>query len=365
MLELREFESIPSPALLVFPAIVRANLQAAVRIAGSPDRLRPHVKTHKTREIVRLELELGVGKHKCATLAEASLLAQCGATDILLAYPLVGPNVSLFADLIGQFPAARFAAIADDLVAARRLSAEMSRRGLACDLLLDLNVGQNRTGVPIGADAAGLYGEFARLPGLRPGGLHVYDGHHRQESADERSRAVAELLSQVREFRTELGRRHWPTPRLVLGGTPTFPIHARCADDGVECSPGTFVLHDAGYRDRYDDIRDFRPAAAVLTRLVSRPGANRLTFDVGTKAIAADPPLELRCQLVGLEDARIVAHNEEHLVLESDRAGQFQVGDGFLAIPTHVCPTMALYPAALTVEDGRATGRWAIAARDR
>src|SRR5271166_3678434 len=84
--------SIFSPALLFYKDLIRNNIAEAVRIAGDPSRLRPHVKTHKTPEIVRLCLDAGITKHKCATLAEAEMLATSGAQDIFLAYPLVGPN---------------------------------------------------------------------------------------------------------------------------------------------------------------------------------------------------------------------------------------------------------------------------------
>ena len=106
--------AVPSPALLFYPALIRQNLRRAVEIAGGPDRLRPHVKTHKTREIVRLWLDLGVGKHKCATLAEAEMLAECGAPDVLIAYPLVGPNAERLAGLAERFPKTRFSTLADD-----------------------------------------------------------------------------------------------------------------------------------------------------------------------------------------------------------------------------------------------------------
>ena len=156
-----------------------------------------------------------------------------------------------------------------------------------------------------------------------------------------------------------------PVPRLVLGGTPTFPIHARRTEPGVECSPGTMVLHDVGYGTRFPDVSGFTPAAVVFTRVVSRPTPNRVTLDLGTKAIASDPPAGQRCQVLGVPDAVGVAHNEEHLVIETPAAERFHPGDGLYAIPAHVCPTVALYPRALTVEDGRVTGSWAIAARDR
>ena len=81
-----------SPALLFFKDLIRQNIAHALEMAGGPERLRPHVKTHKTREIVGMQLDMGITKHKCATLAEAEMLAGCGAPDVLLAYPMVGPN---------------------------------------------------------------------------------------------------------------------------------------------------------------------------------------------------------------------------------------------------------------------------------
>ncbi len=358
-------DTVPSPALLFYPALIRRNLRRAVEVAGGPDRLRPHVKTHKTREIVRLWLDLGVRKHKCATLAEAAMLAECGVPDVLIAYPLVGPNTDRLARLAERFPETRFATLADHPDAVRALSAAVAARGQTVDVLLDVDVGQHRTGIALGPAAAELYESFARLPGLRPGGLHVYDGHNRQEDPAERAAAVDALLGPVLEFRAALERRGLPVPRLVLGGTPTFPIHARRTEPGVECSPGTMVLHDVGYGTRFPDVSGFTPAAAVFTRVVSRPTPTRVTLDIGTKAVASDPPAGQRCRVLELPDAVGVGHNEEHLILETPAAGRFQPGDGCYALPAHVCPTVALYPRALTVEDGRVTGAWPIAARDR
>ena len=88
---IHDTSAIFSPALLFYKDIIRRNISQAIAVAGGVDRLRPHVKTHKTREIVRMELDAGISKHKCATLAEAEMLADCGAPDVLLAYPMVGP----------------------------------------------------------------------------------------------------------------------------------------------------------------------------------------------------------------------------------------------------------------------------------
>ncbi len=365
MYALTDPDAVASPALLFYPALIRRNLLRAIDVAGGPDRLRPHVKTHKTREIARLWLELGVRKHKCATLAEAEMLAGAGAPDVLIAYPLVGPNAGRLAALAERHPGTRFATLADHTDAARALSAAVAARKQQVDVLLDVDVGQHRTGIALGPAAAELYETIARLPGLTAGGLHVYDGHNRQQDPAERGAAVEALMGPVRAFRTALEQRGLPVPRLVLGGTPTFPLHARLRDPGVECSPGTMVLHDFGYGSRYPDVSGFTPAAVLLTRVVSRPTPERVSLDLGTKAVASDPPAGERCHLIDVPDFRAVGHNEEHLIIETPAAARYRPGDIVYALPAHVCPTVALYSRALTVEDGRVTGAWPIAARDR
>jgi D-serine deaminase-like pyridoxal phosphate-dependent protein len=147
-----------------------------------------------------------------------------------------------------------------------------------------------------------------------------------------------------------------------VGGTPTLPIHAELEIPGVECSPGTIVLHDDGYGSRYPDLK-FTPAALLLTRVVSRPAADRLCLDLGHKAVAADPAGP-RARLLEL-DSRPVVHSEEHLVIETAQAGTIPLGSPFLAIPTHICPTVALHRRAYVIEDGALAGQWEITARDR
>jgi D-serine deaminase-like pyridoxal phosphate-dependent protein len=354
-----------SPALLFYKDLIRRNIERAVAVVGGVDRLRPHVKTHKTREIVQMQREAGVRKFKCATIAEAEMLAGCGAPDVLLAYPLVGPNCRRFALLAAAFRDCRFSATVDDPEAATALAGELAAAGASADLLLDVEVGQRRTGVAPGDEAVALYEHLARLPAVRPGGLHVYDGHNHQADSTERVTAVERLLADVRRLRERLAAKGLPVSRLVFGGTPTFPFYARLDWPGAECSPGTFVLHDQGYGSRFPDVSGFTPAALLLTRVVSRPTANRVTFDLGTKAVASDPPAGQRCLLLDVPDYQAVLHNEEHLVIETPAASRYRPGDAVYAVPTHVCPTVALHRQAYVVEDGRVTGSWDIVARDR
>src|SRR5438309_3727065 len=104
---LSDVATVFSPSLVFFPELIRRNIQRVVEMAGSPQRLRPHVKTHKTREIARLLLDAGVTKHKCATIAEAEMRATAGAPDVLIAYPLAGPNLRRLVDLTPKYPHTR------------------------------------------------------------------------------------------------------------------------------------------------------------------------------------------------------------------------------------------------------------------
>ncbi|OAI45847.1 threonine aldolase [Planctomycetaceae bacterium SCGC AG-212-F19] len=353
-----------SPALIFYKDLIRRNIAAMLELAGSAARLRPHVKTHKTREIVRLQLEAGITKHKCATLAEAEMLAACRVPDVLLAYPLVGPNCGRMAKLVQVYPACRFSVVTDHPVAAKALSDAMATAGRPLDVLIDLDVGQHRTGIAPGAEAAKLYETIATLPGLRPGGLHVYDGHNHQESRCDREAAVTQLLEPVLELRDTLLKRGLPVERIVGGGTPTFPVWARLDLPGLECSPGTCVLHDHGYGSKFNEMK-FTPAALLLSRVISRPTPTRLTTDLGYKAIASDPPAGQRLTLLNVPDYKTVLQNEEHLVVESPAAESFAPGAEVYAMPTHICPTCALHRHAYVVENGKVTDRWEIVARDR
>ncbi|HWY85674.1 MAG TPA: D-TA family PLP-dependent enzyme [Gemmataceae bacterium] len=353
-----------SPAMLFYKDIIDRNLARIVSMAGGTTRLRPHVKTHKTREIARLELQIGITKHKCATLAEAEMLAQVNAPDVLVAYNMVGPNCARLARLIHKYPATRFSVLADHAVGARMLSDALTSAGTKVHVLIDLDVGQHRTGMAPGKEAVELYASFAHLPGLIPDGLSVYDGHNHQEAPAERAMAVQKLLGPVLALRSTLESKGLPVPRIVAGGTPTFPVFAKLDIPGLECSPGTCVLHDHSY-SRFADLADFMPAALLLTRVVSRPTPTRVTLDLGYKALASDPPAGKRCVLLNVPDYEPVLQNEEHFVIETSAAAQFLPGDVVYAVPTHICPTCAVHKQAYVVENNRVIGTWDIAARDR
>ncbi len=356
---IRDCEPLLSPSLVIFKEHLKRNLSTMIAMAGSADRLRPHVKTHKMSAIVKLESSLGITRHKCATIAEAEMIAQAGGLDVLISYPMVGPNVARLASLIERYPATVFRATAEDTESARRLSQAMARSQRPLGVLVDLDIGMGRTGIDV-ESAFELYRVIADLPGLEPDGLHAYDGHRREFDPEERRVAATGGVKAVLGLRDRLVASGLAVPRLVLGGTPSFPIHAGLDEPGVELSPGTCPLHDHGYATKFPDL-PFVPAAILLTRVISkRDGA--VTLDLGHKAVAADPAGD-RLRLLGVDEARLGPQSEEHLVIETST--ELAVGTPLLAIPTHVCPTVALHRWAYVVEGGEVVDRWNVDARDR
>lgn len=353
-------EEVASPALVVDEDRVRANIRRMVEaVGGDVARLRPHLKTHKMAEVIRMQMEAGIQKFKGATIAELELAGRCGAADVLLAYQPVGPNQGRLARLRETYAGTAYSAICDDEGVLRQLSALFADWPLR--VFIDVDCGMGRTGAS-GDAVKRLHDLAVTLPGVVAGGLHIYDGHiHAADLADRRREyeAAVELAGALVERCRPAG--------VIGGGSPTFPFHAsRSGASGFwECSPGTTVFWDAGYGEKHPDL-PYEPAAFLIARVVSKPGRDRLCLDLGHKALAAENPLTRRVRLLDLPGAQPVMHSEEHLVVEWNQAAQVPVGALIRALPIHICPTVALFSEAQVVRGGQVTGEvWKVAARDR
>jgi len=350
---------LPSPALLVEEDRVRANLARMNAMAGGPERLRPHVKTHKMPAVMKLVLEAGITKCKCATFEELDMATQAGVADILLAKQPVGPDVARFVERAEAFAGRdTLAVIVDDPAAVRQLAAAASSCNLSTplDVFIDVDVGFGRHGTA--PTRAIELAQTATTAGLRVQGWHVYDGHLTSPDPAERAVGFAALQAALKPLLA-----HGPT-RVVGGGSPTFGNHAGIIErDDLqwECSPGTPIFWDWGYGTRFPELA-FEPAIMVMGRVISRPGPDTLCIDIGSKAVAPDPPVP-RIIIKGLEQAKTLIHNEEHLLLRNANADHFPLGKVVFGIPVHVCPTVHLYSQANVVRDGKIVGSWQITAR--
>ncbi len=353
---------IPSPALLFFRSRIEHNLQLMLKIAGDPNRLRPHVKTHKTAEIIAMQLKLGITKFKASTIAEAEMCAAVGATDVLLAMPCVGINAHRLAELALKFPDTQFSSIADDMDTVRFLASAAQQHNVTLGVYLELDCGMSRTGIFPGDAAAILAHAMKDTPRLQFRGLHAYDGHIHDDSLDVRRERCDAAFEPILQFRCRLQGEGIIVKELVAGGSPTFGIHATYPDRTL--SPGTTVLWDFGYGDKYPADLPFQPAAMLLARVISKPGKNRITLDLGHKSVAPENP-HPRVRFEELPDAVALMQSEEHLVLETDRAHEFTIGQALHGLPRHVCPTVSMHGEAYVIEGGQTTERWPITARNR
>jgi D-threonine aldolase len=358
---IQNIDELDSPALVIYPERVKANIDTLKQMIDDPQRLRPHAKTHNNKFVTQLLLEAGINKFKCATIAEAEMLAQCGAPDVVLAYQPVGPKLKRFVQLTQQYPDTHFACLVDNIPSAEAIAHAFVEAGATIDVYIDLNIGQNRTGIAPGEKAVALYNYCAHKSGLSIRGLHAYDGHVRG-TLEERTATSNEAFAQVEAMLAALRSIGYADVKIIAGGSPSFPIHAKRA--AVECSPGTFVFWDKSYLDQCPE-QPFQLAALVVTRVVSLPTATNICVDLGHKSIAAENELSRRVFFLNAPDLKPVSQSEEHLVLDAGEGHSYKPGDVLYGVPLHVCPTVALYERGYTVEHGQVSGEWKIVARDR
>jgi D-serine deaminase-like pyridoxal phosphate-dependent protein len=351
--------SIYTPAVLVFPDRIEENILRMITLAGGAERLRPHVKTHKMAEVIRLQVEHGIRKFKCATLTEVALVAANGGEDILLAYPLTGPAIGHFLELMERFPEAKFAVTVDPIPVTQKLSDEAKLRGVKLNVFVDLDNGMHRTGItPDRADE--LISYILNNQNLSLSGFHIYDGHIHEKEVAKREAHCNRDFESVNSLVEKMEGEGIEVKELACGGTPTFPIHARY--NSRTLCPGTPLLWDAGYAGALPDL-DFLQAAVIAARVISKPGEN-VCFDLGYKAVASEMP-HPRVSFLDLGVPKVINHSEEHFVGSSPEFSKLSVGDMVYALPMHICPTIALHEQVYVVEEQIVNGVWEVIARSR
>lgn len=359
---IKNIDKLDTPALVIYPDRVKENIVILKSMIDDVSRLRPHVKTHKSKEATLLMLEAGIAKFKCATIAEAEMLGICKAPDVLLAYQPIGPKLVRFVKLIKAYPATKFSCLVDNSVAAQNISNAASAQHLKISVYIDLNVGMNRTGIAPGLEALQLYMDCEALPGIKLMGLHAYDGHIHDADLAVRTKKCNEAFNLVKKLQVDIRQKGYPEPIIVAGGSPTFPVHAKRGV--VECSPGTFVYWDRGYSLNCAE-QQFLPAALIVSRVISLPDETKLCLDVGHKSVSAENELAKRIFFLNSPGLHMKGQNEEHLVVDAGKGHGYKVGDVLYGLPFHVCPTIALYERAITIVDNEISGEWKNIARDR
>jgi D-serine deaminase-like pyridoxal phosphate-dependent protein len=331
-------------------------------------KLRPHVKTHKSRRMAAEQLRLGAVGLTCATPRELEVMAGV-ADDLLLAYPPVG---MVRARRVAEtLPRGTLTVMLDSSVAADQLALAAREAGRTIRVLVEVDMGMHRVGVVRAADAVALATHVARSKGLEYAGVGFYPGHIR-ESVDRQSARLAQLSSDIGAL-TSLLDRAGLTPQVVSGSSTPIAWHAHELARVTELRPGTYI-----YNDRttamigacaWEDC-----ALTVLATVVSTSVDGQAVIDAGSKALGREP---LRGSgtgddrdgwgaLLDRPDVVVSRMSEEHGVLDLSRTDwRPAVGDRVRIVPNHVCYVVALFDEVFGVRDQHVETLWPVDARGR
>ncbi len=337
---------IPTPALLVDMDTMEANIRkmAAFFVEG-PAQLRPHYKNHKCVALARRQLAHGAIGITCATLGEAEALARNGIQGILLANEV--------ADAIQIERFVQLARVTDIMVGVDNerivsaLSAASTRAKVPLSVVVDVDTGMGRCGVPPGAPALAI-AQLAAAQGLRFRGLTGYEGHCvRLPPGPAKVQAIQQAMDKL-VGTADLIRSHGlPVEIVSAGGTGTYSISGRIP--GVtEIQGGSYMLMDTDYRKV---CTDFELALSVLGTVISRTGNERLILNVGLKEISGERGLPV---LKNTDGARLRKLNAEHAIVDIVDPGlSVQVGDQLELWAHYSDATVNLHRHMFGLRDGR------------
>lgn len=359
-------DEVLTPALAIYPEMIASNLERTLALLdGDGGRWRVHIKTAKLGYTLGMMAERGIRNFKCATTLELLTACECGAEDVLFAYPAMGANARRVQELAEQFRRVRVSVLVENDDQIRQW------RGSRTGIFLDVNPGMNRTGVEQNARA-----EIVRLArsvvaaGLEFRGLHYYDGHLGGLALEERAQAAHRGYDQLLEIVNALESAGLEVREVTTAGTPTFPCSLSYANFRGRrfvhrVSPGTIVYGDASSLAQLPAEYGYRPAALVIARVVSRPRPGTVTCDAGHKTVSADAGVPT-CVVLGHPELTPLPPSEEHLPFAvAEGATGPRPGDILYLLPRHVCPTVNNFDCALLVRRGQIAAVEKVSARGR
>ncbi len=359
---------LDTPALMFDLDVIERNIVQMAEVAHTAGvRLRPHTKTHKSPILAAMQIEAGARGITVAKLGEAEVMVDAGLSDVLIAYPLVGEHK--LRRLRGLLERASISVSLDAVEVAEGIGAVGTDLGRPVPVLVEVDTGQHRMGLPPGEASVALARAIARVPGVEVTGLLTHAGHAYEAPNPEALRQIAErealdlvqTAQQCREEGLELRE-------VSIGSTPTARIGAEV--EGVtEIRPGTYIFNDV-QQMRLGSAPETACGARILATVVARPTAERFLIDAGSKSFSSDggsgPPFPGRGVVVGRPDLVIDFTTEEHGVghIVGD-AASLAIGERLEVIPLHVCSAVNLFDVAYGVRAGLVERTIPIAARGR
>lgn len=358
-----------TPVLLVDMDRMKANIDEMAAFARREGlKLRPHVKTHKSPILAKMQLERGATGITVAKISEAQVMADAGIGDILIAYPIVGE-----VKLRRYFSLARrvhLSCIIDNLEAARLLGATAMEAGTEANVLIKVNVGLNRCGMAPGRDLLNFAREASVVSGLRIKGILSHAGHAYSAQNPEEVLRIGRLEGEVMvEAAAMLRKAGIMIEEVSVGSTPT--VRPAGEVPGVtEIRPGNYIFYDA-MQVALGVVGPRRCALKVLSRVVSRPSPERAVIDAGSKTLGLDRGghgtslLQGHGMIVGMENATIERLSEEHGILSIPPDSPLSVGDILEIIPNHACTVVNNFDDLVGVRNGEIQEIWPVAARGK
>jgi D-serine deaminase-like pyridoxal phosphate-dependent protein len=356
--------TIPTPALLIYTERVDGNIRAVIaRCGGDPARWRPHVKTAKARNVMARFLVHGITRFKCATTMELRVLLDLGAADVLVSFPVVGATAQRVRSLAAARPASRVSVLIES---AEHLGAFA---GSGLGVFIDCNPGMDRTGLdPADAGAIAALVRQVTEAKCEFRGLHWYDGHLHGLDLAERTTIAHQGYAALGNLVARLAALGVVPTEVIVAGTPAAPCalsYVRWREIGtdIQISPGTVVYNDTTSLEQLPAEWGLKPAALVLTSVVSHPRPGRVTCDAGHKSVSADAGVPT-CAVLGHADWTPARPSEEHLPIDCpSESGVPAIGTTLLLLPRHICPTVNNFDEALLIRDGRVEGVTEVSAR--
>ena len=354
-------EQIDTPALLVDAARYEQNIKACLEhFEGTGVTVRPHLKTAKSPVIAKHLLAAGARGVCVAKLGEAEVMAAHGITDILITTEIVGAvKVRRLLELIAQHLEVK--TVVDSLAGAAAINAAAGELGVRVNVLLDVNVGQNRCGIEPEM-AVAFAQNLEPFQNLELIGVQGYEGHLQHVRNPQERQALAQaatdrLALAVQAIR-DLGM---DVPIVTTGGTGTGMF---CAQHPIvtEVQPGSFIFMDSDYLATGG--LPYTSALTVLSTVISAPSSGRVVIDAGNKSLSMDSGFAQAKDLPGWSYAPA---GDEHGIL-TRAAGvetRLEVGDRVALIPSHIDTTVNLHDKYHVLRDGRLEAQWPILARGK
>jgi D-serine deaminase-like pyridoxal phosphate-dependent protein len=353
---------LDTPSMLVDLRAMERNIARFMRrFHGSSVRVRPHAKTVKSPVLARLLIDAGARGMCVAKLSEAEVLAEGGIDDLLITTEIVGERkLERLVRLLAAHPEVKL--VIDDAGAASALNAALRRTQLTATVLIDVDVGQRRTGVLPGAPALALARHSAGLESLKLVGLQGYEGHLQQlADANDREARCRAALGLLVDTAQQLRDAGFAIDIVTTGGTGTAEICAQ--HPGItEIQPGSFVFMDSTYRKIVG--AEYDCALTISSTVLSRPRACEAVIDAGLKSLSTDSGFaEPKTQ----PRLRYRPAGDEHGILSWDPADgiELAIGDRLELIPSHIDTTINLHDVYYAHRDDRIEAIWPVSARGR